>query len=213
VGREISGMVTYDGLLSTTLLSSIRRREYWSGRVHTCIWEGKRCPYKCIDFTEDVEPMQREIEVRESLQTTTPNLEQVGVVPILAVAIDPTTQFVDGIVMPLYDKSLEMVGHEGGTVNIQCLQTLLETVIYLSDFGIIHGDICDRNVVLNSSFGDFSDDTSTSILVDFGEVAPSYRGESLKWTNVELLLINEAVGCLRDRNIKGAIASLIATIC
>ena len=227
VGREIGGMVPYHGLLETTPLNSIHKRKYLSGRVDTCVWKENRCAYKCIDFTEDVEPMQREIQVRESLRVTASNLEQVGVAPILAVVIDPTSRFVNGIVLPLYGKSLEMVAQERGSINIPCLRSLLETVMYLNGVGISHGDICDRNVVVKpSNSGKSSDDTSTLILVDFGEVAPSYKGDidatadlflwcakSLEWTEVGLTLIKDAVACLRDRNIEGAIACLVDADC
>lgn len=220
IGREIGGMVTYHGPLPTTPLSSIHNRKYLSGRVDSCVWEEKRCAYKCIDFTEDVEPMQREIEVRESLHAKTSNFEEVGVAPILAVVIDPTTQFVNGIILPLYDKSLEMLAREQGSLNIQNLRSLLETILYLNSAGISHGDICNRNVMVKP--GEAPMDNMTLILVDFGEVAPSYQGDidatadlllwctdSFEWTEVDLELIKDAILWLRRRDIEKAIAGLI----
>jgi len=170
ISRSIWDMAPYDGPLHKTTLNTISERKYLSGLVDTCEWEGRKVAYKCIEFPGDVQSTFREIQVRETLDP-----DFTGVAPILAVVVDPKTQWVDGIILPLYDTDMEsLANNPSARLRIEDLHRLIQTISHLNDLGIIHGDICERNVVINLS----SDCTSQEIaLVDFGEVAPYYPGD------------------------------------
>jgi len=67
ISRPIFDMAPYDGPLNKTNLNTISKRKYLSYQVDTCEWEGKKVAYKSIEFSGDVKPMFREIDVRERL--------------------------------------------------------------------------------------------------------------------------------------------------
>ena len=106
MGRPIKDLVQYQGSLPTTSWEQIHKGVYLCGRIDVCQWEGSNCAYKCIDFSEDVARTMREINVREVLRAQY-KADHSGVAPILAVALDPETQLIDGILLPLYGESLE----------------------------------------------------------------------------------------------------------
>ena len=115
--------------------------------------------------------MQREIRTRELLKTQKNISENIVVVPIITVVIDSITQYLDEILLPLYCYSLNALK---GTISLSSLYNLLQTVNYLNSIGIMHGDICDRNVVVDEDPGSASKDIRLA-LIDFGEVASSYE--------------------------------------
>jgi hypothetical protein len=163
-------MAPYDGSILKTTLNSIQRRKYLSGHIDTCEWDSKKVAYKCIEFPDDVKTILREIRVRETLGPEFP-----GVAPILTIVIDPGTKFIDGIMLPLYHTDMESFANvPHARLHISELHCLISTLTHLHLLGISHGDICERNVVLNVT----SDNTSEDIaLVNFGEVAPEYQGD------------------------------------
>jgi hypothetical protein len=198
INRAIFDMVTYNGPLNKTGLETIRKRKYLSGHVDTCEWNGQKVAYKCIEFSDDVEPIQREMHLRERLGS-----DFIGIAPILAVVIDPNTQYVDGIILPLYDSDLETFANEPrAQLRLSDLLTMVQAIRHLQLLGITHGDICERNVVVNVSCDYVSRDIA---LVDFGEVAPGYGGDlestagllvwcanNFRWTTEEDVAINAA---------------------
>ena len=170
VSRPIYDMALYDGPIEKTTLDSIRKRKYLSCHIDTCEWDGKKVAYKCIEFPDDVKTILREIRVREPVGPDFP-----GVAPILTIVIDPDTQFVDGIVLPLYHTDVESFANgPRARLRISELHRLIHTLSHLHLLGIGHGDICERNVVLNVTCENTSEDIAP---VDFGEVAPEYRGD------------------------------------
>jgi len=137
-------MALYDGPIDKTTLDSIRKRKYLSGHIDTCERDGKKVAYKCIEFPDDVKTILREIRVRETVGPDFP-----GVAPILTIVIDPDTQFVDGIVLPLYHTDVESFANgPGARLHISELHRLIHTLSHLHLLGIGHGDICESNVVL-----------------------------------------------------------------
>ena len=170
ISRAISNMATYDGLIPQTSLRSIRDRKYLSGPVDTCQWNSRKVAYKCVEFLDDVKPMFREIRVREQLAP-----DYTGVAPILAVAIWPETEYVDGIVLPLYQTDMESFAKDPrARLSLSALHRLIQTIARFQSIGITHGDICERNLVLNMTDDCRCEDL---VLVDFGEVAPEYQGD------------------------------------
>jgi hypothetical protein len=208
VDRPITGIFEYHGPLPTASLAGISKRKYLSGRVDTCQWEGRACAYKCIDFKEDIEGMQREIRTREIIREKLG--DYIGVAPILAVVVEPSTQFIDGILLPSYRSTLESHAN-GDTVTLPSLHGLIKTITELHHIGITHGDICEQNVAINT-VGESSIAEYELVLFDFGEVAPRYEGdveatgklllwciEHFTWTNGETEVIkNAALALSRD---------------
>src|SRR5271170_5764315 len=92
-----------------------------------------------------------------------------------SVVIDPDTQYLDGILLPLYDTTLEAYcTAPHSALNLQDLCSIIETVKRLHSFGIVHGDICERNIVISTNC---SDQSRSVVLIDFGDVAPFYEGD------------------------------------
>lgn len=116
VARPIRGIVEYHGPLSTTRVATILKRKHLSGRVDTCQWKGQVCAYKCLDFEEDIKKVLREIWTRETIQEKLS--DHIGVAPILAVVLEPSTQFIDGILLPLYHSTLEGLANDN-TITLQ----------------------------------------------------------------------------------------------
>ena len=218
VSRPIYDMAPYDGSMNKTTLNLISKRKYLSGHVDTCEWNGQKVTYKCLEFTFDVEAIFREIRTREKLDS-----DFTGVAPILAVVIDPDTRFVDGIILPLYDTDLECFAKDPhARLRVSDLHRLVHTVTRLRLLGILHGDICERNVVLNVTCGHTSEDIA---LLDFGEVAPSYQGDlemtalllewcvdSFTWTEREKKAVVTAAAKIREGDCENAL-DLLSSNC
>jgi RIO-like serine/threonine protein kinase len=117
--------------------------------------------------------MQREIRIRESIKVKKPDLEHDGVVPILSGCGRPGTQYIDGVLLPLYGKSLDKIAEEHGSISLLNVCSLLKTINDLQHIGITHGDICDRNVVVKVDESVTPTTESTLAVIDFGEIAPS----------------------------------------
>jgi serine/threonine protein kinase len=215
VSRPIKGIVEYDGPLPTTSIDTVTKRKILSGRVDTCLWEGRVCVYKCIDFSEDIERMQREIRTREVIREKSGN-DQVGIAPILAVVVHPSTQFLDGILLPLYPSTLESLTKDNNsTISVESLHGLVKTLAELHDLGIAHGDICQRNIAVNNTVPE-SDSIGHCDLVflDFGEIAPRYEGdvktmgkllfwcgEHFGWTDGERQMIKNGASALSQEDL------------
>lgn len=107
-----------------------------------------------------IAPMQREIESRKRLLhhfDGSDMLSQWGICPILAVVIDQNS-LLRGILLPYVGVSMDKLDpHE---ISIKHLLLLVKAVRQLQTAGVVHGDICDRNVCVS--------DTLIQ-LVDFGE--------------------------------------------
>jgi hypothetical protein len=72
-----------------------------------------------------------------------------GVAPILAVALDPETQLIDGILLPLYGESLEsFLEHRQCGLRLSHIYSLLEKFQDLQRLSIFHGDIRDWNILV-----------------------------------------------------------------
>jgi hypothetical protein len=92
------------------------------------------------------------------------------------------------------------------SVRVLHLVRLLEVVSHLVQLGVLHGDICERNVCV------MEDDEGSALVtvVDFGEIAPNCEGdvvacgrllhwceERLVWKDIEWNCIREAARILQ----------------
>jgi hypothetical protein len=209
VDRPITGIVEYHGPLPTTSLGMISKRKYRSGRVDTCQWKGRTCAYKCIDFKEDIKGMLREIRTRETIREKLGDQIH-GVAPILAVVVQPSTQFIDGILLPLYPSTLESYANDN-TITLQSFHGFVKTLTELHHIGITHGDICERNIAVSKS----ESGECELVFFDFGEVAPRYEGdvkatgklllwcvEHFTWAKSEGEVIRNAASALSQEDIR-----------
>jgi hypothetical protein len=178
VNRPIVGAVEYHGPLPTTTLDTITKRKILSGRIDTCIWQGAASVYKCIDFTEDIARMQREIQTREVIRVKSGN-DHIGIAPILAVVVQPSTKLLDGILLPFYPYTLDSLAKvQNSSLSVESLHGLVKTLAEFHDMGITHGDIRERNVAVNNAV--LENDAvghCELVFLDFGEVAPRYEGD------------------------------------
>ena len=156
-------------------------KRYLDRAVDICKWNGKSCLYKQLEFDGLIPQMRREISSREAIcdhfsGITPAQLSALGVTPILAVVVHGDPPLLCGILMPHAGITIEHASH--GQVTVRHLLSLVNTVGYLCAAGVIHGDICTRNVCI---------DRGSTQLIDFGEIAPGYRndvvaaGELLLW--------------------------------
>jgi hypothetical protein len=110
--------------------------------------------YKQIDFDEDIKPMLREVSAREQLLS---HGTLSGVTPILAVVVNGDPPLLYGLVLPYAGPSLDKMH---GQITLQHVISLVKTVMAMSAAGVVHGDICDRNVCCRES---------SIQLIDFGD--------------------------------------------
>ena len=120
-------------------------------------------------------------------------------VPILAVVVtkqdneDNEDNAVKGILMPLSGPSLESLALSKPTSSISAsgsvdlgitrsqLQDLARGVFELVKAGVVHGDINDRNTLVEPGEAATLDEcqgTNSLVLVDFGEIAPDYKNDA-----------------------------------
>jgi len=113
--------------------------------------------------------MRREISSRETLVCYfggKESLAEHGISPILAIVVDGEPPLLCGILLLFLGSSLD----DCLDVTVHHLIVLLETVKHLVAAGVVHGDICERNVCV----------TDDSIqLIDFGEIAPDYMNDTV----------------------------------
>lgn len=215
IGRAIRGLPEYQGqVFQTAHIKDICDKQYLFRAVDTCVWQGIKCVYKQIEFTENIEAMQREITSREALlefygSTDVSVLANYGVSPIVAVVVDKEPPVILGILMPYVGKSLDTLINKpvngDPLITMTHIIALVRAVNFVHSAGIVHGDICERNVCVNGTRG-----MESIQIVDFGEVASEYRGDIeacgllLRWcanvvvtlTEDEKLRINDAAQSL-----------------
>ena len=114
--------------------------------------------------------MQSEITSRESLlcyfNTSSPTfLSTIEITPILAVVVQGDPPLLNGILLANAGSTFESASNNG-QIEVHHLVSLLKTVKYLLSH-VVHGDIYERNVCISES---------SVQLIDFGEVAPMYKG-------------------------------------
>ena len=182
VGRPIRGLPEYQGqVFQTAHIKDVCDKQYLFRAVDTCVWQGVKCVYKQIEFTENIEAMQREIASREALlefygSKDVSALTNHGVSPILAVVVDQEPPLILGILMPYVGKSLDALINKpvngDPLITMTHIIALVRAVNFIHSAGIIHGDICERNVCVNETTW-----IEPIQLIDFGEVAPEYRGD------------------------------------
>ena len=234
VGRQIplNLKFRYSGTIFPVIhVEEVLEKRFLDRSIDLCMWNGDTCIFKQIEFEEDIPNLQREILVREEMLRkigSDPNLDmgQCGISPILAVVVDAETRLTQGIILPYCGESLDRIANDTAQsstiVCVRHLSSLVQAVSYLSKLGSVHGDICERNVCIKADEGDMS---SQVALVDFGEVAPHYKGdveaagrllrwceENLKgWSKDERTRIKAAAACLqRGDGPDGASEDLLA---
>jgi tRNA A-37 threonylcarbamoyl transferase component Bud32 len=135
--------------------------------------------------------MQREISLREEILnhfdgTSLTVLSTLGVTPILAAVVHGDPPLLCGILMPYAGVTFENA--LDGQVTVQHLVSLVKSVGHLRAAGVVHGDICRRNVCI---------DSSSTQLIDFGEIIPGYKndvvatGELLLWCVERMTITNK----------------------
>ncbi|KIJ31132.1 hypothetical protein M422DRAFT_61682 [Sphaerobolus stellatus SS14] len=202
VARPIQKQLSYgtrpEDKLSTTPFDQVREKFYIARRIDHCLWNGRECVYKRIEFDVDIEHIEREIRTREAIigciegEIVGENREhemirRFNIMLILAVVTKGKEPGQDGNVagflMPFLGHSLESLAETASdsTVPVTELQLwdLACGVRELSQCGIMHGDINDWNTILPqpttfpSGVGQVK-----LLLIDLGEVGPGYEGDS-----------------------------------
>ncbi|KAH7309079.1 hypothetical protein B0I35DRAFT_482812 [Stachybotrys elegans] len=120
VARPIQGNFRYgqgdSDMLPTTTFDQVKQKTYLSCSSDRCVWNAIDCVFKLIEFSEDVEVIEREVRTREMLlkaMSEAPGADssmqkRFHILPILAVVLKhaETTETL-GILMPYGGTSLE----------------------------------------------------------------------------------------------------------
>lgn len=189
---------------------------YLGRAVDRCLWEGRDCVYKRIEFDVDVEQIDREIEIRENLRRALDNIhiekcddvgeQRFNVIPILAVVLKQSgVNEVAGILMPYSGPSLEAIfeptrtfvspthGSDSIVITGGQLRDLAHGVRELARVGVVHGDINDRNTLLKphvpASSREMFQEMHRLVLIDFGSVAPDYQTDAFALGQLFILCI------------------------
>ena len=202
-------------LLPTAKLAEIRAKKFLFRAVDTCVWNGRNCVYKQIEFDAFIDAMQREIWAREILLSYFGGpdpaiLSNHGVCPILAIVIDEEPPLLCGILLPYMGVSLDKV--PPSRIMIQHLISIVKTVINMRSARVVHGDICDRNVCVEGSsiyLIDFGEKVKNSPddIVATGNLILEYIGR-MTLTVEEKEMISEAANALIREDADAAIAFL-----
>lgn len=181
--------------------SDVVEKRYLSRGTDSCRWENKPCVFKRIEFDSDIPIIERAIRVREDLMArleADPDPAAAGdlfaeterrlnVVPILAVVVrDEATPgpwapgSVAGVLMPDAGVSLDRLADRGPLpVTEAQLCDLTRGVREMNRMGIMHGDICDWNVTIQTPLGGVAAySRGRLLLIDLGNVAPEYEGDA-----------------------------------
>lgn len=163
--------IVSDSTFPTVYHDDIMKKRYLDRAIDICEWNGKVCLYKQLEFDGLIPQMQREIFTREAIcnhfsSVTSEQLFTVGITPILAVVVHGDPPLLCGILMPHAGITIEDASPV--QITVRHLMSLVNTVGCLSAAGVLHGDICPRNVCINGAF---------TQLIDFGEIVSGYRND------------------------------------
>jgi hypothetical protein len=229
VSRPIRQSLSYGAALTTkdklptTMVDELERLTYISRAADRCVWRGRDCVFKRIEFDVDIKGMAREIRAREALieamgsslgEGVDVGLEmtrQFLVTPILAVVLAERKPWkvgsVAGVLMPYCGEDLEMLVRDPQArlpITASQLWNLVRGVKWLGECGVVHGDIRYWNTVLQPSE---RDGESRLVLIDLGNVAPEYDGDAKALGRLLLWCLDHS----RDlRDDSGARAKVIA---
>lgn len=214
-----------DDRFPTVPYKDVHEKTYLSKGADHCLWNGKRCVFKRIEFDADVAAFERAIRNREKLvacieegcQTEGKDVylemeRRFNVVPINAVVIkddDPgpwEKGTVAGVIMPFAGTSLDTLADRGQVnVNEAQLLDLLCGIRELNRFDVTHGDICDWNVALQSGLLDLSArgvGGGKLLLLDLGNVAPDYEGDAKLLGKLFLWCLQHSASLNADPDVK-----------
>jgi tRNA A-37 threonylcarbamoyl transferase component Bud32 len=169
VGRPLRLPIVASPFLPVANYAEITQKKYLRLSADTCVWNRLNCVYKQLEFDEYIGRLQREISSREKLLHhfgREAALSEYGICPILAIVVDGTPPLLCGVLMPHAGLVLDQL--PSGRLKMEHLVSLIKTVAHLQSAGVVHGDICERNVCI---------DGSSILLIDFGEVAPKYQND------------------------------------
>jgi serine/threonine protein kinase len=191
-----------------TSFDQVMDKSFVNAGVDRCRWNAKDCAFKRIEVDRDVKDIGQEIKSREKLlEALNHNREQhenademlekrFNILPLLAIVNikdDGGGHKVKGILMPFGGQDLENVWEtaSGSTtspsssvdlgITIEQLRDLTCGVRELARAGVMHGDICDRNILKKPTGVTTADGTQAQhrlILIDLGSVAPEYKNDA-----------------------------------
>jgi len=229
VVREIREWLDYDlmeGLLPTVGVGELRGLTYLSRLADRCVWEGRECVFKRIEFDCDVEVVGEEIRARETLiaamalgmgaDVEGEMLRRFRVVPILAVVIGDRSPWkprtVAGVVMPFCGPDLEILARETDAnlpITEEQLRDLVGGVRELARCGVEHGDIKYWNTVLEPREGRCK---ARLVLIDVGSVAPEYDGDAGALGTLLLWCLGHSTQLRETRGAKARVIAAAAAL-
>lgn len=210
IARPIKEKLHYDPntthAITTTSSDQLVDKVYLGRGVDRCLWRGRDCVFKRIEFDVDVEPIDREIKARERLIATMDSIhpevygdvmqQQFNVIPILAVVFkQASVNEVMGILMPFAGPSLASIFEYTPTLAEQPTRStsIIITAAQLRDLArgvrdlararVVHGDINDRNTLLSPhkliASTEGCQESYRLVLIDLGSVAPEYQSDAV----------------------------------
>lgn len=195
VERQIRQSLDYGptNKLPVTDVDNLETLTYISRAADRCSWHGQDCVFKRIEFDVDIEAIEDEIRVRETLlnaltdvpapQVNAEMVQRFCLVPILAVVISTRKPWkigtVAGILTPHAGPDLEMLAQPsspGLQLDLTQLRDLVAGISELHKLGVQHGDITYWNTTLQPSCQDGR--APKLMLIDAGTEAPEYTGDA-----------------------------------
>ncbi|MCJ1323549.1 hypothetical protein MMC10_000210 [Thelotrema lepadinum] len=186
--------------LLTVHFGEVKEKTYLSRAADYCTWNSRKCVFKRIEFDYNIETQEREIRNREALMDhidrdidaqdyETEMEKRFNVVPILAVVVhgeqhpDQEISIVVGFLMPFTGDSLEVIAEMNPAsqlpITVPQLWDLVRGIRELGLCGILHGDICFWNTILQQETSvQESNGAARLLLIDLGDVAPEYDGDA-----------------------------------
>ncbi len=218
--------------LPTTPIHELQRLTYISRSADRCVWRGRDCVFKRVEFDVDIETIVGEIRAREALRDAilsssplSPSadldldaemISQFCVVPILAVVIGDRAPWkhgtVAGVLTPFCGKDLEMLARpgigDGFSVTVTQLAEVVRGVRRLRDCGVVHGDIKYWNTVLQQREGE----EARLVLIDLGMEAPEYEGDVKALGTLLLWCVENVKGLRDDAGVKSRVVAAAAAL-
>ncbi|AEO63806.1 4307be2c-d19c-4148-a90c-d2ac654b26b5 [Thermothielavioides terrestris] len=231
VSRPITKFLSYGteptDKLPTTSVDELKQLTYISRSADRCVWRGRDCVFKRIEFDVDIMPIAQEIRAREALiEAIGPvgsdadlNVEMTNrfsVVPILAVVIGNRQPWkpgtVAGFLMPFCGSDLEILTRNPADelpITEAQLRGLVRGVRELGRCGVKHGDIRFWNTVLQPGEGS---QEARLLLIDLGSVAPDYDGDAKALGTLLLWCVARACSLKADGAAKARVVAAAAAL-
>ena len=228
--------------LPTTSTNELQHLAYISRAADRCVWRGRDCVFKRIEFDVDVAGIAAEIRAREGLRAAILSssssllsasavagldldldldaemMRQFCVVPVLAVVIGDGAPWecgtVAGVLMPFCGKDLEMLARlEVGEGFLVTVRQLAEVVRGVRRLGEV-GVMHGDIKYWNTVLWQRKgvDEEAKLVLIDLGTVAPGYEGDAKALGTLLLWCVENGKGLKEEAVMKARVVTAASAL-